>query len=177
MKISKKSIMRATGWTEQKYRKEYSKFASKVKNLNRLAGTNYDVKNELYYSLKEPENATIKFIQKMSSSRKNISKPMRAVAKEFVANRFSSLMRENEDIKAEFEKIGTKQPTKTGKMRKYTLAQFNSYAKKYLKKLEKARKNDPLVGSDVSLEELEKASQADGQIYDANEEEYRDIFE
>lgn len=178
MKISKQAIMRASGWSEQQYKREYAKFSAKVRNLNRLAGTNYDARNELYFSLKEPENAMIKLIKKMSSSRrKKPSNPMRAVAKEYVANRYSELMRENSDIKAQFEKIGTKQPTKTGKMRKYSLAQFNSYAKKYLKKLEKARKNDPLIGSDVSLEELEKASEADGEIFEANEEEYRDVFE
>ena len=179
MKISKQAIMRASGWSERQYKSEYSKFSQKVKNLNRLAGTHYNVSNELYHSLKEPENATIKSIQEMSSARKGATQRMRQVAKDYVENRFSGLIRENSDIKAQFEKIGTKQPTKTGKMRKYSLRQFNAYAKKYLKKLDKSRKSDPLISSDATMEELDRleSDETESTIYEINDEEYSDIFE
>ena len=42
MKISKQAIMRASGWSEQQYKREYAKFSAKVRNLNRLVGTNYN---------------------------------------------------------------------------------------------------------------------------------------
>ena len=179
MKISKQAIMRASGWSEKQYKSEYSKFSAKVKNLNRLAGTHYNASNELYYSLKEPENATIKAIQEMSSARKGTTQRMRQVAKDYVENRYSGLMRDNSDIKAQFEKIGTKQLTKTGKMRKYSLRQFNAYTKKYLKKLDKVRKSDPLISSDATMEELDRlaSNETESTIYEINDEEYSDIFE
>ena len=176
MKISKQAIMRASGWSEQQYKREYAKFSSKVRNLNRLAGTHYNASNELYYSLKEPENATIIAIQKMSSARKGTTQRMRQVAEDYIKNRYSGLIRENSEIKAQFEKIGAKQPTKTGKMRKYSLRQFNAYTKKYLKKLEKARQSDPLISSDATFEELDR-TETDATIYEMNDEEYFDIFE
>ena len=179
MKISKQAIMRASGWSEQQYKREYAKFSSKVRNLNRLAGTHYNASNELYYSLKEPENATIKSIQEMSSARKGTTSSMRQVAKNYIQNRYSGLIRENSEIKVQFEKIGTKQPTKTGKMRKYSLRQFNAYAKKYLKKLDKSRQSDPLISSDATMEELDRlaSNETESTIYEINDEEYSDIFE
>ena len=176
MKISKQAIMRASGWSERQYKSEYAKFSSKVRNLNRLAGTHYNASNELYYSLKEPENATIKSIQEMSSARKGVTKSMRQVAKDYVENRYSGLMRDNSDIKAQFEKIGTKQPTKTGKMRKYSLRQFNAYMKRNLKKIEKNRRLDPLYNYEQAFEESE-TTETDATIYEINDEEYFDIFE
>ena len=114
----------------------------------------------------------------MSSARKGTQR-MRQVAEDYVENRFSGLMRDNSDIKAQFEKIGTKQPTKTGKMRKYSLRQFNAYTKKYLKKLDKLRKSDPLISSDATMEELDRleSDETDSTIYEINDEEYSDIFE
>lgn len=171
--------MRASGWSEQQYKREYAKFSSKVRNLNRLASTHYNASNELYYSLKEPENATIKAIQEMSSARKVTTQRMKDVAYDYIKNRYSGLIRENSDIKAQFEKIGTKQPTKTGKKRKYTLKQFNAYTKKYLKKLDKSRQSDPLVSSDATMEELDRleSNETESTIYEINDEEYSDIFE
>ena len=106
MKISKKAIMRASGWSETQYKREYAKMAGKVRNLNRLAGTHYNATNELYYSLIEPENATVKAIQKMSSARKKTTSAMRDVAQDYVQERYSGLLRDNWQIKAEYEKIG-----------------------------------------------------------------------
>ena len=175
MKISKQAIMSKSGWTEQQYKREYAKFSAKVKNLNRLTNSHYNASNELYYSLLEPDNATIKAIQEMSSARKGTTQRMRKVAEDYIQQRYSGLIRENSDIKAQFEKIGTKQPTKTGKMRKYSLRQFNAYAKKYLKKLDKARQSDPLISSDATIEELDQTDE-DATIYELNEDEYFDIF-
>lgn len=168
--------MRNAGWDEKTFKKEYAKFSAKVKNLNRLTNSHYNAMNELNYSILEPENATIKAIQKMSSSRKGTTQRMKQVAKDYVQNRYSGLIRENSEIKAQFEKIGTKQLTKTGKMRKYSLREFNAYTKKYLKKLDKARKYDPLISSDATMEELDR-SETDATIYEMNDEEYFDIFE
>ena len=95
---------------------------------------------------------------------------MRQVAKDYIQNRYSGLIRENSDIKAQFEKIGTKQPTKTGKMRKYSLRQFNAYTKKYLKKLDKTRRNDPLIGSDATIEELENQTETETTLYEINDD-------
>ena len=83
------------------------------------------------------------------------------------------------EARAQFEKIGTKQLTKTGKMRKYSLRQFNAYTKKYLKKLEKERKSDPLISSDATMEELDRlaSNETESTIYEINDEEYSDIFE
>ena len=179
MKISKQAIMRNAGWDEKTFKKEYAKFSAKVKNLNRLTNSHYNAMNELNYSILEPENATIKSIQEMSSARKGTTQRMRQVAKDYVENRFSGLMRDNSDIKAQFEKIGTLQPTKTGKMRKYSLRQFNAYTKKYLKKLDKSRKSDPLISSDATMEELDRleSDETESTIYEINDEEYSDIFE
>ena len=168
--------MSKSGWTEQQYKREYAKFSAKVKNLNRLTNSHYNASNELYYSLLEPENATIKAIQEMSSARKGTTQRMRQVAENYIQNRYAGLIRENSDIKAQFEKIGTKQPTKTGKMRKYSLRQFNAYTKKYLKKLDKARQSDPLISSDARIEELDRTD-TDSTIYEINNDEYFDIFE
>ena len=176
MKISKQAIMRASGWSEQQYKREYAKFSSKVRNLNRLANTHYNASNELYYSLLEPENATIKAIQEMSSARKGTTQRMRQVAINYIQNRYSGLIRENPEIKAQFEKIGTKQPTKTGKMRKYSLRQFNAYMKRNLKKIEKNRRLDPLYNYEQAFEESE-TTETDATIYEINDEEYSDIFE
>ena len=176
MKISKQAIMRKSGWSEQQYKREYAKFSAKVRNLNRLAGTHYNASNELYYSLLEPDNATIKAIQEMSSARKGTTQRMRKVAENYIQNRYSGLIRENSDIKAQFEKIGTKQPTKTGKMRKYSLRQFNAYMKRNLKKIEKNRRLDPLYNYEQAFEESE-TTEADATIYEINDEEYFDIFE
>ena len=176
MKISKQAIMSKSGWTEQQYKREYAKFSAKVKNLNRLTNSHYNASNELYYSLLQPGNATIKSIQAMSSSRKGTTQRMRQVATDYIQNRYSGLIRENSYIKEQFEKIGTKQPTKTGKMRKYSLRQFNADTKKYLKKLDKARQYDPLISSDATMEELDRA-ETDATIYEMNDEEYFDIFE
>lgn len=176
MKISKKAIMRASGWSETQYKREYAKMAGKVRNLNRLAGTHYNATNELYYSLIEPENATVKAIQKMSSARKKTTSAMRDVAQDYVQERYSGLLRDNWQIKAEYEKIGTKQPTKTGKMRKYTLRQFNAFTKRFLKKLDKARQTDALIGSDVTMQELDRVDDTESTLYDVNLDEF-DIFE
>ena len=176
MKISKQAIMRASGWSEQQYKREYSKFSAKVKNLNRLAGTHYNTSNELYYSLKEPENATIKSIQEMSSARKGTTSSMRNVAKEYVEQRYKGLLNAIPEAREQFEKIGTKQPTKTGKMRKYSLRQFNAYMKQNLKKIEKNRRLDPLYNYEQAFEESE-TTETDATIYEINDEEYSDIFE
>ena len=176
MKISKHTIMKNAGWDEKTFKKEYAKFSAKVKNLNRLTNSHYNAMNELNYSILEPENATIKAIQNMSSSRKGTTQRMRQVAKDYVQNRYAGLMRENSDIKVQFEKIGTEQLTKTGKKRKYSLRQFNAYTKKYLKKLDKARQSDPLISSDATFEELDR-TETDATIYEINDEEYFDIFE
>lgn len=175
MKISKQAIMSKSGWTEQEYKREYAKFSAKVRNLNRLTNSHYNASNELYYSLLEPENATIKAIQEMSSARKGTTQRMRQVAENYIQKRYGGLIRENSDIRVQFDKIGTKQPTKTGKMRKYSLRQFNAYTKKYLKKLDKARQSDPLISSDASIEELDRADTS-ATIYEMNDE-YFDIFE
>ena len=171
--------MSKSGWSEQQYKREYAKFSAKVRNLNRLTNSHYNASNELYYSLLEPDNATIKAIQEMSSARKGTTQRMRQVAENYIQNRYSGLMRDNSDIKAQFEKIGTKQPTKTGKMRKYSLRQFNAYAKKYLKKLDKSRQSDPLISSDATMEELDRlaSNETESTIYEINDEEYSDIFE
>lgn len=169
MKISKQAIMRKSGWTEQQYKREYAKFSAKVKNLNRLTNSHYNASNELYYSLLEPDNATIRAIKEMSSAKK-ITANMRKVAESYVFDRYSGLMRNNPEIKAQFEKIGTKQLTTTGKMRKYSLRQFNSFVKKYLKKLDKARKSDPLVGSDATFEELENQTETETTLYEINDD-------
>ena len=176
MKISKQAIMRASGWSEQQYKREYSKFSAKVKNLNRLAGTHYNTSNELYYSLKEPENATIKSIQEMSSARKGTTSSMRNVAKEYVEQRYKGLLNAIPEAREQFEKIGTKQPTKTGKMRQYSLRQFNAYMKRNLKKIEKNRRLDPLYNYEQAFEESE-TTETDATIYEINDEEYSDIFE
>lgn len=179
MKISKQAIMNKAGWTEKQYKREYAKYSAKVRNLNRLTGSHYDVKNEIYYSLIEPDNATVRAIKEMSSSRKKTTTAMRDVAKDYVENRFKGLIRDNAQIKAEFEKIGTKQLTSTGKMRKYSLRQFNAFAKRYVKKLDKAREKYALAGSDETIEELEKISrnETDTTLYEMNNDEYFDIFE
>ena len=176
MKISKKAIMRQSGWSETQYKREYAKFSAKVRNLNRLAGTHYNASNELYYSLLEPENATVRAIREMSSARKGTTQAMRNVAEDYVKNRYSGLIRDNAEIKAQFEKIGTKQMTSTGKMRKYSLRQFNAYTKRYLKKLDKVRQNDPLIGSDATMQEIEQSSETDATLYDVNFDEIFDIF-
>lgn len=176
MKISKKAIMRQSGWSETQYKREYAKFSAKVKNLNRLAGTHYNASNELYYSLVEPENATVRAIQQMSSARKGTTQAMRNIAEDYIKNRYAGLIRDNPDIKAQFEKIGTKQMTSTGKMRKYSLRQFNAYTKRYLKKLDKARQNDPLISSDATLQEIDQSSETDTTLYDVNYDEIFDIF-
>ena len=176
MKISKQAIMRKSGWTEQQYKREYAKFSAKVRNLNRLAGTHYNASNELYYSLKEPENATIKSIQEMSSARKGTTSSMRNVAKEYVEQRYKGLLNAIPEARAQFEKIRTKQLTKTGKMRKYSLRQFNAYMKRNLKKIEKNRRLDPLYNYEQAFEESE-TTETDATIYEINDEEYFDIFE
>lgn len=174
MKISKQSILRKTGWSEQQYKREYAKYSAKVRNLNKLTNSHYDVKNEIYYSFVEPDNATVQAIKEMSSSKKGITQSMRDVAYDYVKERWRGLIRDNAQIKEEFEKIGTKQMTKTGKMRKYTLKNFNAFAKRYAKQLEKTRRKDPLAGSDERIEELERyyresesaVNQANDEIYD-----------
>ena len=168
--------MRQSGWSETQYKREYAKFSAKVRNLNRLAGTHYNASNELYYSLLEPENATVRAIREMSSARKGTTQAMRNVAEDYVKNRYSGLIRDNAEIKAQFEKIGTKQMTSTGKMRKYSLRQFNAYTKRYLKKLDKVRQNDPLIGSDATMQEIEQSSETDATLYDVNFDEIFDIF-
>lgn len=177
MKISKQAILRASGWSETQYKREYAKMVGKVRNLNRLAGTHYNASNELYYSIIEPENATVKAIQSMSSARKGTTTAMRDVAFDYVEQRYSGLLRENPQIKEQFEKIGTKQMTKTGKMRKYSLRQFNAFTKRFLKKLDKARQTDAMIGSDVTMQELERSeSETESTLYDVNLDEF-DIFE
>lgn len=176
MKISKQAIMRASGWSEQQYKREYAKFSAKVRNLNRLAGTHYNASNELYYSLKEPENATIKAIQEMSSARKGTTSSMRNVVKKYVEQRYKGLLNAIPEAREQFEKIGTKQSTKTGKMRKYSLRQFNAYMKRNLKKIEKNRRLDPLYNYEQAFEESE-ITETDATIYEINDEEYSDIFE
>lgn len=155
-KFTKQQIMKRAGWTEQQYKREYAKFSAKVRNLNRLAGTHYNASNELYYSLLEPENATIQSIKEMSSARKGTTQNMREVTYEYMRERWRGLIRDNEQIREQFEKIGTKQMTSTGKMRKYTVKQFNAFAKRYAKKLDKARNKNAMAGSDERIEELEK---------------------
>ena len=168
--------MRKSGWSEQQYKREYAKFSAKVRNLNRLAGTHYNASNELYYSLKEPENATIKSIQQMSSARKGTTSSMRNVAKDYVEQRYKGLLNAIPEAREQFEKIGTKQLTKTGKMRKYSLRQFNAYMKRNLKKIEKNRRLDPLYNYEQAFEESE-TTETDATIYEMNDEEYFDIFE
>lgn len=175
MKISKQAIMRASGWSETQYKREYSKFAGKVRNLNRLAGTHYNVRNELYYSIIEPDNATVRAIREMSSARKGTTSAMRGVARDYIEQRYAGLIRDNTEIKSKFEQIGQKYTTPTGKVRKYSLRQFNAFVKRYTKKLDKARKSDPLISSDATFQELDR-TEDDATIYDINENEYFDIF-
>ena len=129
--------MRTSGWTEQQFKKEYAKFSQKVKNLNRLTGAHYNAMNELNYSLLEPENATIKAIKEMSSSHKGTTQRMRDVAYDYIKDRYRGLIRDNAELREKFNQIGTKQPTKTGKMRTYTIKNFNALAKRYRKRLDK----------------------------------------
>lgn len=181
MKISKQAIMNKSGWTEQRYKKEYAKFSAKVKNLNKLAGTHYSATNELYYSLIEPDNATVRAIREMSSSRQpKATASMREVAKDYVENRFRGLIRENAEIQEKFEQIGKRVETSTGKMRKYSLRQFNAFVKRYTKKLDKARERNAMVGSDETMEDLEKYARGeeDAILQETNEEfNIFDIFE
>ena len=179
MKISKQAIMRASGWSETQYKREYSKFAGKIRNLNRLAGTHYNVRNELYYSITQPENATVRAIREMSSTRKGTTSAMRETAYDYVADRFRGLIRDNAEIKEKFEMIGKKYITSTGKVRKYSLRQFNAFAKKYGRALNKAREKYALVGSDEILKDVESyfSKDADAEIYQANYEEYENIFD
>ena len=176
MKISKQAIMRASGWSEQQYKREYSKFSAKVRNLNRLAGTHYNASNELYYSLKEPENATIKAIQKMSSSRKGTTQRMKDVAYDYIANRWKGLINASPEIKEKFDQIGKYVKTASGKTRKYTIKNFNAYAKRFVKNVEKNRRNDPLYSYETFNNDFEQTEE-DSTIYEINDEEYFDIFE
>lgn len=182
MKISKKAIMRLTGWSEQQYKREYSKFAGKVRNLNRLAGAKYSTTNELYYSILEPENATVRAIKEMSSARKGTTASMRKVAYDYVEERFRGLIRDNAEVKEMFEQIGKRVPTRTGKMRKYSLKQFNAFAKRYAKKLSKAREKNILIGSDYTMQELdeeiarsEREENGTGQTFTADEDFYENF--
>ena len=62
-------------------------------------------------------------------------------------------------------------------MRKYTLRQFNAFTKRFLKKLDKARQTDALVGSDVTMQELDRMQdETESTLYDVNLDEF-DIFE
>lgn len=168
--------MRASGWSETQYKREYAKMAGKVRNLNRLAGTHYNTSNELYYSIIEPENATVKAIQAMSSARKGTTTAMRDVSKEYVAERYRGLMQAIPELREQFEKIGTKQPTSTGKMRKYSLRQFNAFVKRGLKRIEKNRRLDPLYNYEQAFQQDEDVSETESTLYDVNLDEF-DIFE
>ena len=176
MKISKQAIMRASGWSETQYKREYSKFASKVKNLNRLAGTHYNVRNELYYSIIEPDNATVRAIREMSSARKGTTSSMRNVASDYVENRYRGLINSIPEVKEKFEQVGQKYVTSTGKLRKYSLRQFNAYMKRNLKKIEKNRRSDPFYNYEQQFQDNEMQSDADTTLYQMNEDEYFDIF-
>lgn len=48
----KSKIMKMTGMTSAQYDRAYSKFASQVRNYNKVAGTSYKAAREFYYSFK-----------------------------------------------------------------------------------------------------------------------------
>jgi hypothetical protein len=48
----KSKIMGMTGMTSAQYERAYGKFASQVRNYNKVAGTNYKAAREFYYSFK-----------------------------------------------------------------------------------------------------------------------------
>ena len=175
MIISKQSIMRKSGWSEEQYKREYAKFSAKVKNLNRLTNSHYNASNELYYSLVEPENATIRAIQEMSSSRKGTTQRMKNVAYEYMSNRWKGLINASPEIKEQFAQIGKRIKTKNGKLRKYTIKNFNAYAKRFAKNVEKNRRADPLYSYET-YSGVDDQSDEDGPVFEANEEEYSSIF-
>lgn len=175
MKISKQAIMRKSGWTEQQYKREYAKFSAKVKNLNRLTNSHYNASNELYYSLVEPENATIRAIQEMSSTRKGTTQRMKDVAYDYVVNRWKGLINASPEIKEQFEQIGKRVKTASGKTRKYTIKNFNAYAKRFVKNVEKNRRLDPLYSYETFNNDFEQTEE-DGPVFEANEEDYSSIF-
>ena len=174
MVISKQSIMRKSGWSEEQYKREYAKFSAKVKNLNRLTNSHYNASNELYYSLVEPENATIRAIQEMSSSRKGTTQRMKNVAYEYMSNRWKGLINASPEIKEQFAQIGKRIKTKNGKLRKYTIKNFNAYAKRFVKKIEKNRRVDPLYSYETYSDYDQ--TEEDGPVFEANEEDYSSIF-
>lgn len=176
MKISKQTIMRNAGWDEKTFKREYAKFSAKVKNLNRLTNSHYNAMNELNYSILEPENATIKAIQKMSSSRKGTTQRMKDVAYDYVANRWKGLINASPEIKEKFDQIGKYVKTASGKTRKFTIKNFNAYAKRFIKNIEKNRRHDPLYSYETFNNDFEE-TEDDATIYEMNDEEYFDIFE
>lgn len=167
--------MSKSGWTEQEYKREYAKFSAKVKNLNRLTNSHYNASNELYYSLIEPENATIRAIQEMSSTRKGTTQRMKNVAYEYMSNRWKGLINASPEIKEQFEQIGKPVKTKSGKLRKYTIKNFNAYAKRFVKNVEKNRRLDPLYSYETFNNDFEQTEE-DGPVFEANEEDYSSIF-
>ena len=175
MKISKQAIMNKSGWTEQQYKREYAKFSAKVRNLNRLTNSHYNASNELYYSLLEPENATIRAIQEMSSTRKGATQRMKNVAYEYMSNRWKGLINASPEIREQFEQIGKRVLTKSGKLRKYTIKNFNAYAKRFVKNVEKNRRLDPLYSYETFNNDFEQTEE-DGPVFEANEEDYSSIF-
>ena len=168
--------MRQSGWSETQYKREYAKFSAKVRNLNRLAGTHYNASNELYYSLLEPENATVRAIREMSSARKGTTQAMRDVAKDYIEQRYKGLMQAIPEAREQYEMIGKQYVSSTGKTRKYSLRQFNAYMKRNLKKIEKNRRLDPLYNYEQAFQQ-EETTETDATVFDINEDYYDEIFD
>lgn len=175
MKISKQTIMRNAGWDEKTFKREYAKFSAKVKNLNRLTNSHYNAMNELNYSILEPENATVKAIQEMSSARKGTTQRMKDVAYDYVVNRWKGLINASPEIKEQFEQIGKRVKTASGKTRKYTIKNFNAYAKRFVKNVEKNRRLDPLYSYETFNNDFEQTEEDDA-IFEANETDYSSIY-
>lgn len=71
MKSFAQATRELTGMTKEEYKAAYTKFAARVRNYNRVAGTNYQAAREFYYSFRFAgiETEALKAIKETKATR------------------------------------------------------------------------------------------------------------
>lgn len=138
-KLTSKRVMQEFNLTRNEFRSQYEVFRRRVAQFNKITGSNYSPLKEFRYSKLYPENATVRTIQRVSSSPK-ISQSSINISTEYVIGKFKGL----ENVSVELQKYAS--DLRAGKITAREYSEKASQVADYLK--EKREKYPALAGSE-----------------------------
>lgn len=108
----KQKTLALTGWTDAEYKREYTRFAQKVRNFNAATGADYSAAR-MFYNAQKPQEASkaLSAILRTPATRahtvgeKPASRAVQTAARSYVEDRFSGLASRSNYVKEQLDAL------------------------------------------------------------------------